>query len=373
MVVALAAVLVPPAAAATARPWAGTLLDRDAVAVSPAVAAAGGQAYRLTYLSTSSRGAPRVVTGTLVVPPGPPPPGGFPVASWGHGTTGAADACAPSASPALGGYDTLVASLVDAGYAVVATDYEGLGTPGPHAYLVAESAGRGMIDAVRAGRQAQRGLSTTWVALGHSQGSQAVAATAEISGTYGRGLRLAGAVAFAAPINLAGTIAQRLRDVEGDFGAQALYPLILSGLRTEHPQLRYSDYLGPRAAEVLPLVETACLADIYGWFAARDLPASEFQPVTQQAMTRLEDWLAGQGIPRQRTAAPFTILIGDQDEIVGVDEASAVVAGMCHLGSAASLRVYPGLDHNAVVPAATGDAMTWLADRLAGRPVTTDC
>jgi alpha-beta hydrolase superfamily lysophospholipase len=370
---ALSATAAPAATAVTDRPWTGMLLDRDAVPVSAAIAATGGQGYRLTYLSTSASGAPRVETGVFVVPPGPPPPGGFPIASWGHGTTGSADVCAPSASTGLGGYDGLVAALVGAGYAVVATDYEGLGVPGPHAYLISESAGRAMVDAVRAARHAEPALSTTWVALGHSQGSQATAAAAEISDTYGAGLHLAGALAFAAPINLAESIEDRLAAVQGDFGSQALYPLILAGLRTEHPQLRYSDYLGPVAAEVLPLVETACLEDIYGWFATRDLPAAEFQPSSPQALANLRGWLAEQGIPRSRMSAPFTIMAGEVDEIVAPEEAASVVSSMCAHGSAASLEVYPGIDHNGVIPAATADALTWLNARVAGLPADSDC
>jgi hypothetical protein len=370
---ALAAVVVQPPAAATVAPLAGALLDRDPIAVSPAVAAAGGRGYRLTYLSTSAHGAPRVETGALLVPPGPPPPGGFPVASWAHGTTGGGDGCAPSSAPELGGYDVFLAALVGAGYAVVATDYEGLGTPGPHAYLISESAGRSVVDAVRAARHAQRGLSTTWVALGHSQGSQATAAAAEISGSYGRGLHLAGALAFAAPINLADTIEGRLANIQGDFGSQGLYPLILSGLRTEHPQLKYSDYLGPQAIQVMPLVESACLGDIYGWFATRNLPASEFQPVSARALANLKNWLAQEGIPRKRMPVPFTILAGELDEIVGPDQVADVVAAMCGLGSNASSRSYIGIDHNGVVPTATSDALAWLGDRVHGLPATSGC
>ena len=46
--------------------------------------------------------------------------------------------------------------LVDAGYVVAATDYEGLGTPGVHPYLVGESEGRSVLDAARAARALER-------------------------------------------------------------------------------------------------------------------------------------------------------------------------------------------------------------------------
>jgi hypothetical protein len=342
-------------------------------ATVPAVAAVGGAAYRMEYVSTSVRGAPRVVTGSLLVPPGPAPAGGFPVLAWGHGTTGSADACVPSASPDLGGYGTVPAAFVAAGYAVAATDYEGLGVPGPHAYLISGSAGRGVIDAVRAARQVGPALSARWVASGHSQGSQAVAAAAELAGTCGRGLELAGTLAFAAPIDLADSMVRRLGQVEGDFGSQSLYLLIHAGLKTRHPELRYRDYLGPQAAETVSLVETTCLPGIYAEFAARDLPHREFQPVDAKALRRLQDWLALEGIPGRRAVAPLRVLAGDRDEVVGPVEASRAVAEMCALGSNASIGLYRHVDHEGVVPAGTAEAVEWLKARTAGVPVPDTC
>ncbi len=68
-------------------------------------------------------------------PRGKPPKHGWPVVSWAHGTTGIADACAPSRDP-KGPYTFYAAkqfgAWLKAGYAVANTDYEGLGTPGVH-------------------------------------------------------------------------------------------------------------------------------------------------------------------------------------------------------------------------------------------------
>ena len=81
------------------------------------------------------------MSGTVSVPKGRAPKGGWPVISWGHGTTGIADACAPSrdsaSNPAHGLIDyayPLLQRWLKAGYAVVRTDYQGLGTPGAHPY-----------------------------------------------------------------------------------------------------------------------------------------------------------------------------------------------------------------------------------------------
>src|SRR3954454_17762835 len=50
----------------------------------------------LLYSSTSDNGDKVAVSGTVAVPKGKAPKGGWPVVSWAHGTVGIADACAPS-------------------------------------------------------------------------------------------------------------------------------------------------------------------------------------------------------------------------------------------------------------------------------------
>ena len=54
----------------------------------------------------------------------------------------------------------LLQRWLKAGYAVVRTDYEGLGTPGVHPYLVGRSEGRSVLDAVRAARALDPRLSS---------------------------------------------------------------------------------------------------------------------------------------------------------------------------------------------------------------------
>src|SRR6478609_11268450 len=109
----------------------------------------------LLYSSTSRDGSKVAVSGTVAVPKGKAPKGGWPVVSWAHGTVGIADACAPSIAGMPGNYDSaLLNSWLKAGYAVVRTDFEGLGIPEvTHPYLIGVSEGRGMLDMVRAARE----------------------------------------------------------------------------------------------------------------------------------------------------------------------------------------------------------------------------
>ena len=116
----------------------GTLIKSE---VLPDAGLVGATLYRVMYTSTGLRGSAVPVTGMVAIPDGPPPAGGWPVVSWGHGTNGMADICAPS----LGGSSQIpeVNQLVAAGYAVTASDYQGEGTPGLMPYIVGASAARG--------------------------------------------------------------------------------------------------------------------------------------------------------------------------------------------------------------------------------------
>ena len=53
------------------------------------------------------------------------------------------------------------------------TDYEGLGTPGDHPYLIGVSEGRSVLDMVRAARKLDSNLGKRVVIAGHSQGGHA--------------------------------------------------------------------------------------------------------------------------------------------------------------------------------------------------------
>ena len=141
----------------------------------------GGATNRLVlYRSTGVDGKAVAVSGTVSVPKGKAPKGGWPVITWGHGTTGIADACAPSRDSASNPAHTLInyaypllQRWLKAGYAVVRTDYEGLGTPGEHPYLIGRSEGYSMLDMVRAARKLDKRLGRQVIIAGHSQGGQA--------------------------------------------------------------------------------------------------------------------------------------------------------------------------------------------------------
>ena len=195
----------------------------------------GGRRNRLLlYRSTGITGSSTAVSGTLAVPKGRPPKGGWPLVSWAHGTTGIADRCAPSRGGGSG--PPLLERWLKAGYAVVRTDYEGLGTPGAHPYLIGRSEGRSVLDAARAARNLDRRIGKRFVVAGHSQGGQAALFAASLAPAYTRELKLRGTVAFAPASHLAEQ-SSVLPSLTAPSPLSGLVALILRGIDVARPGL----------------------------------------------------------------------------------------------------------------------------------------
>ena len=173
----------------------GTLIRQEPMSGAPLDA----KAYRVLYRSTGLKGEPIAVSGAVIIPRGPVPPEGRPIVAWAHPTTGIVPHCAPSLAHFFFQQVQGLREMVERGWIVAATDYPGLGTPGPHPYLVGVSEGRAVLDSLRAAKILAGKEAGKHVALwGHSQGGQAVLFAGTLAGTYASELEVVGA-AVAAP------------------------------------------------------------------------------------------------------------------------------------------------------------------------------
>lgn len=113
-----------------------------------------------------------------------------PVVLWTHGTSGWYANGAPSTRRDLFYANIVPFALAEAGYAVVAPDYAGLGVDAswdgtriPHQYFVREAGAHDALNALRAARGSFRKLlSSGYVVMGHSQGGAIAWGLAEILG-----------------------------------------------------------------------------------------------------------------------------------------------------------------------------------------------
>lgn len=326
----------------------------------PAERLPGAKRHRLLYVSEDGDGRKVPVSGVILVPDADPPADGWPVVSWGHGTTGVADVCAPSLTDNLFyNEDAQEAStFLDAGYAVVATDYPGLGTPGTHSYLVGEDAGNAMVDIVTAARQVDPDLSATWFAVGHSQGGQA-ALFATRAASRAPDLEPAGAVSMAPASGLELALpAITAGSVPADL-AYGVY--MLAGLSTVDESFRLDDVLGSAGvAHRDVLVEDGCLLDTYSRLDVDEVDRI-FSMTPEQAQglsSRISRYANPEAEP---VVGPVLVVQGEDDHDVPVQLTNLMVERFAALGSPVEYRTYPGLDHDRVIGPSVCDRLTWMA------------
>ena len=331
---------------------------------------AGAERTQLLYLSEDTQGDPVAVSGVLLVPQGDAPEGGWPLISWGHGTTGVADVCAPSRTDNLfyNEYAQEASSYLDAGYAVVATDYPGLGTPGGHAYLSGVDEGNAMVDAVRAARHLDPSIGSTWWAVGHSQGGQA-ALFATRSAERAPELELGGAVAIAPASGLELALPAILA---GGVPADLVYgTYVIAGLAAMDPTVELADELGPAGLEHLELLtEQGCLLD-----ALPELEIDELDEIFDLSPERAIDLsarVAAYGNPEnEATVGPVVVMQGEEDHDIPLGLSQQLVRRLQDKGADVELRTYPGLNHDTVLGPSICDRLAWLAAH--GGPAADGC
>ncbi|MGE2716990.1 alpha/beta hydrolase family protein [Mycolicibacterium litorale] len=317
----------------------------------------------ITYVSDDSRGEPIVVSGTVSVPKGEPPDGGWPVVSWAHGTTGYADTCAPSADTADGlvhDYVGLATSMLDTwvarGYAVVQTDYQGLGTPGGHPYVDGVSEANTVADIVRAARDLDSAIGTEWVAMGHSQGGQAVLFTAAAE-RRDPALTLLGVVSMApggVGMNQAVDLIREGRP-EAE-AAQRFLPLLVLGGAVVDPSIDPDRIFTDQARPLLTTARTECVAQIN---AVPPVPPGQvFAPDAE--LGGLRAYLDRQDPIRLTPRVPVMLVQGTADAAVSPAGVDALAKAMCDKDVALDYRVYDGEDHRGVIAASRGDVQEFV-------------
>lgn len=320
---------------------------------------------KIVYSQRGVHGGMVVTSGLVSAPPGESPPGGWPVVTWGHGTTGAADVCAPSVRPSASlranPANALIESWVDRGWAVVRTDYEGLGTRGLHPYLVGRSAGRSMLDAVLAAQDAFPEIGDRIAIAGSSQGGHAALWAAAVAPTYAARLEVTSTVAFAPPSHLAAQLtAARTLPVNN---LTATLALILRGVDVEEPALKVRRVLTDRAAAVWPRQRRECQEAMAGPDAYGAVPASEL--IRPEAdTTAILAAIDRNGAESLAPPGPLLVLQGLQDMTVMPPTSAALVARYSARGSDVEYRTYPNAAHGTVVADGGDDATAFIAAHL---------
>ena len=350
---------------------------------------------RIMYRSSDSRDRPMAVTGTYFEPFNPwPGAGPRPLIVYGPGTQGLGDQCAPSRqfnqgihwSPFLDftfNYEEMfVATMVARGFAVVMTDYEGLGTPGVHTYVNRVAQANAMLDA---GRAAARLPGTSldphgpMALFGYSQGGGAAASAVELASEYAPELRIVGAYAGAPPADL-----EELIPFADGSVLVGVIGYALNSVMATYPE--YADVvraaLSPMGEKLVDDTQYQCVEETALRFRFKHLQdffnGDVTQVVTNPLFRKLFD---SQHLGRFKPDAPVLIVSNRYDPLVPYRAAAQLGRDWCAQGADVQFwtNEQPPLFNKLVVNHALPQfvdgerAMRWIADRFNGLPTTPNC
>jgi acetyl esterase/lipase len=347
----------------------GALVSAEAMPGAPE----GARAYRILYWSTGLDGKPVEVSGVVIAPDGPPPPGGRPVVAWAHPTTGVVSRCAPSLArvffPSIQG----LRAMLDRGYVVAATDYPGLGTAEVHPYLVGTSEADAVLDSVRAARAIPgAGADARFAVWGHSQGGQAVLFTGLEAARYAPELKLVG-VAAAAPATDLGAL---MTDDLGTGGGNNITAMTLwSWARIYGAPM--DKVVTSQAEPVIDRLTKLCIERWFDVFTRRGPTlALEKSFLRVNNLAEDEPWrrLLEENSPGPLPAdIPVFLAQGSADGLVRPAITEAYRTRLCRNGNRVEFVLMPGVGHAFIARDVAGVAVAWMAARFAGEPAPTNC
>ena len=353
--------------------------------------AAAAQNFRILYSSTSGRGdtGDRVgaargghdritVSGTLYLPQKPTPKGGWPIVAWAHGTTGIADVCAPSWQGRSPRDKQYLDAWLTQGFAVVATDYQGLGTPGIHPYLLWRSEGYSVLDAVRAALHSHgKQLRNQIVVVGQSQGSGAALGATFLAREYAPELKVLGTVATGLVVTFRPSAQLKLAPKPAQYTDPTLmdpaYAILrIAGTdRSLHPDIDTSAFVTEKGRTLLHAALTSCIHDLFDLSAREKLTGA--QVFTGNLATIDSDMEANFELPSARMPVPIFVGTGLADGEAGTAQQYNAVAGMCTAGTPVEWRTYPGLTHNGAVNVSLRDSLPFVQRLMSGRAIAGTC
>jgi pimeloyl-ACP methyl ester carboxylesterase len=358
-----------PAAPVPAKP--GVMMATEIQPADTALAEAA-TATRILYSSTNGLDGktPVAVSGTLFIPNGEAPAGGWPLMAWAHGTVGIADVCAPSFNPRSERDTKYLNHWLSQGYAVVASDYQGLGTPGGHPYLATRPEAYSVLDSIRAVQAGDFNIGKPVVLVGQSQGGGAAFATATVADAYAPEIDIRGSVATGTPYFTTDS-SPADRDptaVEGVF-AYTLYILFL--VKQADPSFDLDAYLTDAAKPTMETARTACLGAV--WQSVLDNKLSVATAFTKDPTPEIAKHYGLMAYDSLKAKGPVFMGTGGQDHDVPPAGQDRLFKDACAAGSVIERHVYADLDHSGTVNGSLADSTPFVKKAFAGEAITGNC
>ncbi|PMZ90286.1 MULTISPECIES: lipase family protein [unclassified Pseudomonas] len=332
--------------------------------------AASAQRLLYTSLDGIDGKTPIVVSGALFIPKGKAPAGGWPVASWGHGTVGVADICAPSWAGRSYRDVQYLNRWLDEGYAIVATDYQGLGVPGGHPLLNNRMAAYGILDAAKAVVAGVPGLADKVLIIGQSQGGAGAFAAGAYAATYAPKLGVKGSIGTGVIYTVgAKNVGEQDQDKVDPALAYGFYTLLAA--QQYDPSIDPRDFYTDKAMPLFEQARTSCLSALVS-----DVVGTGLTPANAKKDYKgdqLKPWLAQVSYPTLKLAQPIFIGTGAEDKTPAATTQVALMQDACKAGSVVQGHLYKGLGHSETVNASLKDSIPFARQVISDQPVAPNC
>lgn len=338
---------------------------------------AGFNAWNVMYRSTDSLGAQNAVTGTVLVPTsGWGGLGDRPVVSYATGTHGLQQGCAPSLQLEAGtDYEAEnIKAVINAGYAVLITDYAGYTTGDVPTYLAGESQAHAALDILRAASQVPGtdiNEDDPFAIWGYSQGGQTATWAAELAESYLPDLNLKGVAAGGVPADFPLTADY----LNGSTGASFLLGAVI-GLAEQYPDnLDLDELTNDAGKDAIERGKNECVFE-----ALFDFMNDSIQQYTANGETldeMLEDEaiyeaVAGQNLGDGKPSVPMYQYHGQADEFIPISQHTDLKSAYCSKFANVTFDIYPS-EHIVTQFQAAPQVLDWLDDRFSGYPAFNGC
>ena len=322
----------------------------------------GISAVRILYHSRSGAGEDVAASGVVLVPDEPPPAGGWPVIAWAHSFTGTARRCAPSLMRNL--YEGPFLSMyVKLGYAVVATDYVGLGTNFRNASVDMQSNAADVIHSIAASRAAVPQLGRKWVAMGESEGGLAALGVAELERDI-RDPDYLGSIAISGIAD-----AKELYEQIAKGNSSGQFFFLAYGVQTLYPRFQVNEVLTEKALALYRQIENACAVTS----TDSEVPANQMLKSNWEDNGFMQQFFARNTVGQKPTYGPLLIISSDADPVVRAGMTARAVARMCKQHDTVQFHKYQSAEFTRVLGDSVRDQLTWIQARFAGQPGSSNC
>jgi hypothetical protein len=316
-------------------------------------------ALRFIYHSQTAAGADVAVSGVILFPDAKPPAGGWPIIAWAHSWMGVARSCAPSLARNLQ-HGPFLAMYVHLGYAVVATDYAGLGTASRSAFADTSSNASDVIYSVAAARHALAQLGSRWIAMGTGEGGIAVVSLDEIeSGLHD-------------PNYLGSVAISHLGDMQSLYASESALtykmPLFLAyGIKTAFPQFNVSDILTPEAMSFYDRIGQGC--DERG--EQSETSGNTVLKPGWKTNSFVRKYFERNRLGLQPASAPMLVIASEDDP--KIDETAKIITRLCKARDKVKFEKIPESDLGRVIGDSARDQMAWVQSRFANAAPRDNC